>query len=82
MSVSAVFFHVLAEHAQDRPFAFVQREYDERARIIEKNKASGEYDNTESTIKLTINSLYGKMAQSIGGSEHNPPSWSAKCVPI
>jgi hypothetical protein len=69
----AVFFHVSAEHAQDKPYAFVQRLLDERVRIMEKNKASGDYDITEKAIKLCLNSLYGKAAQSIGGSEHKPP---------
>jgi hypothetical protein len=69
----AVFFDVSAEHAQDKPFAFVQREFDERARIMENNKTSGAYDITEKNIKLCLNSLYGKTAQSIGGSEHEPP---------
>jgi len=70
----AVFFDVSAEHAQDKPYAFVQREFDERARILESNKTSGAYDITEKTIKLCLNSLYGKAAQSIGGSEHEPPT--------
>jgi hypothetical protein len=69
----AVFFDVSAEHAQDKPFAFVQREFDERARIMENNKARGAYDITEQNIKLCLNSLYGKTAQSIGASEHEPP---------
>jgi hypothetical protein len=69
----AIFFDVSAEHAQDRPFAFVQREFDERARILENNKTNGVYDITEKNIKYCLNSLYGKTAQSIGGSEHEPP---------
>src|SRR5215831_15511989 len=36
-------------------------------------KKSGAYDITEKNIKLCLNSLYGKTAQSIGGSEHEPP---------
>ena len=70
----AVFFDVSAEHSQDKPYAFVQPLFDERARIVEKNKASGDYDITEKAIKLCLNSLYGKAAQSIGGSEHEPPT--------
>jgi hypothetical protein len=69
----AVFFHVSPEHAQDRPYAFVQRYFDERARIKERIKATGVYDIAEKAIKLTLSALYGKAAQSIGGSEDKPP---------
>jgi hypothetical protein len=69
----AVVFHVSPEHADDRPYAFVQREFDERARIKGRIKATGAYDIAEKAIKLCLNSLYGKAAQSIGGSEDKPP---------
>jgi hypothetical protein len=52
---------------------FVQRDFDERARIKERIKATGVYDIAEKAIKLCLSSLYGKAAQSIGGSEDKPP---------
>jgi hypothetical protein len=47
IAAKAVFFDVSAEHAQDKPYAFVKRLFDERARILESNKTSGAYDITE-----------------------------------
>lgn len=47
----------LCEH---RPFTFIDEVYTERRRL----EASGDYANK--TLKLALNSLYGKTAQSIG----------------
>jgi hypothetical protein len=61
-----------------RPFAFVQDLFDLRVRIVAETKAAvrqwkegGEigdepYNLQEKTIKLDLNSIYGKMAQSLG----------------
>lgn len=51
-----------------RPFAFIEREY----RYRQELKDAG--DKAENVIKLGLNSLYGKMAQQIGGkSGRRPP---------
>jgi hypothetical protein len=61
-----------------RPFAFVQDLFDLRVRIVAETNAAvrqwkekGEigdepYNLQEKTIKLDLNSIYGKMAQSLG----------------
>jgi hypothetical protein len=50
-----------------RPFAFVEQLYEQR-RIFKSQGSS-----TERAIKLILNSLYGKLAQTVGGKE-GPPS--------
>ena len=52
-----------------KPFAFVKEMYDRRA-IWKEEKRGG-----EKALKLGMNSLYGKMAQTIGGDPGNRPSW-------
>jgi len=66
------------KNSYDRPFAFVQELFDMRARIVAETeekiktwKENGEvgpkpYDILEKVLKLIMNSLYGKTAQSIG----------------
>jgi hypothetical protein len=49
-----------------RPFAAVQDLYDERARIKKEMKRTGIYNGLEKVLKLLINSIYGKTAQSVG----------------
>lgn len=53
----------------DRPFSFVQQMYDRRAEW----KRDG--NSAEKALKLALNSLYGKMAQRIGGQDGNIPTW-------
>lgn len=52
----------------NRPFAFVERLYEQR-RIFKSQGIS-----TQRAIKLILNSLYGKLAQTIGGKD-GPPNW-------
>jgi hypothetical protein len=61
-----------------RPFAFVQDLFDLRAKIVAETKAAVKaweasdcvgdepYNILEQVIKLVLNSIYGKMAQSLG----------------
>jgi hypothetical protein len=62
----------------DQPFGFVRELFDKRARIVAENaikiaewaskgeQGSKPYNILEKVIKLILNSLYGKTAQSIG----------------
>jgi hypothetical protein len=52
-----------------RPFAFVKEYYARRKAI----KQEAKYNIAELVIKLTINSLYGKQAQRLGGMPGKPP---------
>ncbi len=63
----AAFFE--ADEAQPRPYAFIPELYEERARLRREEPGNV----AEQNIKLTLNSLSAKAAQSIGGSETNPP---------
>ncbi len=56
------------------PFEFVRELYDLR-RDLKLKEIQGEgYDILELAIKLCLNSIYGKFAQRIGGSEFDAPS--------
>jgi hypothetical protein len=55
---------------QPKPYAFLPGMYEERTRL--KREEPGNV--AEQTIKLTTNSLSGKAAQSVGGSEDKPPA--------
>jgi len=54
-----------------QPFAFVQRMYNQRAAMEAAAKGSG------IGLKLTLNSLYGKLAQRIGKAPHYNPVWAS-----
>lgn len=59
--------------ANQEPFEFVRDLFIERRQI--KNAAErsgGSYDIREKTIKLSLNSIYGKLAQSVGGEGKAP----------
>jgi hypothetical protein len=58
----------------ERPFAFVPDEFAKRKGIDAEYKRTGKYNIGEKVIKLGLNGLSGKVAQSIGGTETNPPS--------
>jgi len=62
------------EPADDvRPFEFVRELYDMRRELKAEEKRTGVYDIAELAIKLSINSIYGKFAQRVGGSDFYPP---------
>ena len=63
----AAFFE--ADETQPRPYAFIPELYEERARLRREEPGNVAGQN----IKLCLNSLSGKAAQSIGGSETDPP---------
>jgi hypothetical protein len=52
--------------ADERPFGFVVDLFGERRRIKEEIERSGKYDIREKALKLALNSVYGKLAQSVG----------------
>lgn len=58
---------VFRSTSTSRPFAFIEKLYEQRR--IFKNQGS----STERAIKLILNSLYGKLAQTVGGKD-GPPS--------
>lgn len=53
----------------ERPFAFIPDLFDARKHLEANRKGRGW------PLKLALNSLYGKMAQQIGGSNGKPPRW-------
>jgi hypothetical protein len=58
--------------SDEKPFAFVQELFDLRVSIIAKNK-----DDARAVIlKLAINSIYGKLAQSVG-RRGDPPAFAS-----
>jgi hypothetical protein len=62
-----------------RPFAWVSSMFDYRARLFRADKK----DVRATSIKLALNSLYGKLAQGVGGSEEPPlfaSPWMAAAV--
>lgn len=58
---------VFRSNNSSRPFAFIEKLYEER-RLFKSQGSS-----TERAIKLILNSLYGKLAQTVGGKD-GPPS--------
>ena len=64
-----------AEHegrANERPFEFIRDLFMKRRQIKDKADRTGRYDIREKTIKLALNSIYGKLAQSVGGDGKAP----------
>jgi hypothetical protein len=62
-----------------RPFAWVSSMFDYRAGLLRKDKK----DVRATSIKLALNSLYGKLAQGVGDSEEPPlfaSPWMAAAV--
>jgi hypothetical protein len=58
--------------ANKRPFDFVRDLFVERRQIKEAADRAGRYDIREKAIKLPSNSIYGKLAQSVGGDGEAP----------
>ena len=55
-----------------RPFEFVRDLFLKRRKIKERSERAGRYDIREKAIKLALNSIYGKLAQSVGGDGEAP----------
>ncbi len=51
---------------QERPFAGIGALYNERKKIKQEIEKTKKYDIREKAIKLTINSVYGQLARSVG----------------
>lgn len=60
--------YVFRPDTDERPFEFIKRLYDER-RVLKSEK-----NPAERAVKLILNSIYGKMAQTVGGDD-GPPQW-------
>ena len=60
---------VFRPDSDERPFSRLKEMYDQR-RIL---KTEGK--STERAYKLILNSIYGKLAQLVGGREDRPPPW-------
>jgi hypothetical protein len=60
---------VYERHCECQPFAFVADIYKERKRLGKNAKGM--------VLKLAMNSLYGKMAQSIGTPKFSNPIWAS-----
>jgi hypothetical protein len=58
----------------ERPYAFIVRLFEMRLAAKDAERATGIYDIVEKTIKLTLNSLYGKTCQSVGGDDGKAPA--------
>ena len=58
--------------ANERPFEFVRDLFLNRRQIKDEADRIGRYDIREKTIKLALNSIYGKLAQSVGGDGKAP----------
>jgi hypothetical protein len=58
--------------ANQEPFEFVRDLFIERRQIKNAAERNGSYDIREKTIKLSLNSIYGKLAQSVGGEGKAP----------
>ena len=58
--------------ANERPFEFVRDLFLKRRQIKDEADRVGRYDIREKTIKLALNSIYGKLAQSVGGDGKAP----------
>ena len=58
--------------ANEKPFDFVRDRFVERRQIKEAADHAGRYDIREKAIKLSLNSIYGKLAQSVGGDGKAP----------
>ena len=67
-------FHAFSSRgANERPFDFVLDRFEQRRRIKNESERAGKYDIREKAIKLSLNSIYGKLAQSVG-REGRPPA--------
>jgi hypothetical protein len=58
--------------ANERPFDFVRDLFLKRRAIKEEADRTERYDIRDKAIKLSLNSIYGKLAQSVGGDGQAP----------
>ena len=58
--------------ANQGPFDFVRDRFAQRRTIKEEADRAGRYDIREKAIKLSLNSIYGKLAQSVGSDGEAP----------
>jgi hypothetical protein len=58
--------------ANQKPFEFVRDLFLRRRKIKDEADRAGRYDIREKTIKLPLNSIYGKLAQSVGDGGEAP----------
>jgi hypothetical protein len=58
---------IYAPASDARPLAFINELYEKRREIKEQIEKTGQYNVMEKVIKLLLNSLYGKLAQTVGG---------------
>ena len=62
------------DESQPRPFEFVRELYNRRRNIKAEAARAGKYDIREKILKLVINSIYGKLAQTVGDRGKLPSS--------
>jgi hypothetical protein len=60
------------DRANQGPFDFVRDRFAQRRTIKEDADRADRYDIREKAIKLSLNSIYGKLAQSVGGDGEAP----------
>ena len=58
--------------SNQKPFEFIRDLFVERRQIKDAAEQTGRYDIREKTIKLSLSSIYGKLAQSVGGDGEAP----------
>jgi hypothetical protein len=68
-----IFEPSLDGRVNERPFDFIRERFEERRRIKDESERTGKYDIREKAIKLSLNSIYGKLAQSVGTQGKAPP---------
>jgi len=57
------------EDITDKPFSFVETLY------IQRQEWKSAFIQAQLALKLGLNSLYGKMAQNVGGTDERPPKY-------
>jgi hypothetical protein len=71
--VDLIELHLFHPANDEKPFSFVPEAFEKRKQIETENARTGKYNIAEKIIKLGLNGLSGKVAQSIGGSSTEPP---------
>lgn len=72
-------FVIDAVRTNHRPFSWIEDMYEQRKQLVAESKVSGIPNGAEKTIKLGLNSCYGKTAQQVGArynkGELTPPAY-------